>query len=155
PVPLRQVGPFLSVRRHQPGIRGLQDRRDHQAGVANGLSRLVLPSAGADGAMPTRCVEEQAMNPSWISPRVTRCLAALRPLALIAGAQAKEGDQAPQWRNGKEVYDKVCGLCHKPSVGVGTVLEGRELPVEYLKFIVRNGLNAMPAFPDSHVDDQS
>ena len=95
------------------------------------------------------------MKPSRISPRTTRCLAAVLPLALIAGVQAKEADQVPQWRNGEEVYEKVCGQCHKPSVGVGTVLEGRELPVEYLKFIVRNGLNAMPAFPDSHVDDQS
>lgn len=96
------------------------------------------------------------MKQSRISPRAIRCLAALLPLALLAGTvQAKEGGQTSQWRSGKEVYEKVCGYCHKPSVGVGTVLEGRELPVEYLKVIVRNGLNAMPAFPESHVDDLS
>lgn len=95
------------------------------------------------------------MKPSRISLSTSRCLAALLPLALIVGAQAKEAEKAPQWRSGKDVYDKVCGHCHKPSVGVGTVLEGRDLPIEYLKVIVRNGLNAMPAFPESYVDDLS
>lgn len=61
--------------------------------------------------------------------------------------------EAPQWGSGKELYDKVCGHCHKPEVGVGTVLEGRVLPPEYLQVIVRNGFNAMPAFPASWVDD--
>jgi mono/diheme cytochrome c family protein len=61
----------------------------------------------------------------------------------------------PQWRSGEDLYNKVCGYCHKPAVGVGTVLEGRELPVVYLKAIVRHGLNAMPAFPASYVDDAS
>lgn len=96
------------------------------------------------------------MQQSRIASRHARCLAALPALVLLAvPVQAQAAEQAPQWRNGKEVYDKVCGQCHKPSVGVGTGLEGRELPVDYLKFIVRNGLNAMPAFPESHVDDLS
>lgn len=76
-------------------------------------------------------------------------------LILTLLAASANAEQTPQWRSGQEVYDKVCGHCHKPAVGVGTVLEGRELPVEYLKVIVRNGLNAMPAIPESHVDDLS
>lgn len=59
----------------------------------------------------------------------------------------------PQWGSGKNLYDKVCGHCHKPAVGVGTLLEGRELPPEYIKAIVRNGFNGMPAFPASYIDD--
>ncbi|MFZ1839354.1 MAG: cytochrome c, partial [Dokdonella sp.] len=31
--------------------------------------------------------------------------------------------------------------------------KGGELPVEYLKVMVRNGFNSMPAFPASYVDD--
>lgn len=75
------------------------------------------------------------------------------PLAVLA-SPSQAADQ-PQWRSGEDLYNKVCGYCHKPAVGVGTVLEGRELPVVYLKTIVRHGLNAMPAFPASYVDDVS
>lgn len=57
------------------------------------------------------------------------------------------------WRSGEALYEKVCGHCHRPAVGVGTVLEGRQLPLEYLKLIVRNGFMAMPAFPETYVDD--
>lgn len=71
---------------------------------------------------------------------------------LVAPIHAQE---PPQWRSGEDLYNNVCGYCHKPEVGVGTVLQGRELPVEYLKVMVRNGFNAMPAFPDSFVDDAS
>lgn len=75
------------------------------------------------------------------------------PFALLtAPAQAQDDSQ---WGNGKNLYDKVCGHCHAPEVGVGTVIAGRGLPVEYIRFIVRNGLNAMPAFPASYIDDES
>lgn len=59
------------------------------------------------------------------------------------------------WQSGKDVYDKVCGYCHAPEAGVGTVLAGRELPEIYLIGILRSGLNAMPAFPASFIDDES
>ena len=77
--------------------------------------------------------------------------ATLSLAVLVAPAQAEQ--QQPQWRSGADLYNNVCGYCHKPEVGVGTVLQGRELPVEYLKIMVRNGFNAMPAFPASFVDD--
>lgn len=60
-----------------------------------------------------------------------------------------------QWGSGENLYNKLCGYCHKPEVGVGPVLEGRGLPEVYIKFIVRNGFNAMPAFPASYIDDES
>jgi mono/diheme cytochrome c family protein len=75
------------------------------------------------------------------------------PLALLPGP-AQSGEEL-QWRSGEDLYNKVCGHCHNPEVGVGTVLHGRELPLDYLKYIVRNGLNSMPAFPESFVDDLS
>ena len=76
----------------------------------------------------------------------------LPPLMFLATAAEAEGSH---WASGKDLYDKVCGYCHKPEVGVGTVIEGRGLPAEYIKFIVRNGFNAMPAFPASYIDDES
>lgn len=68
---------------------------------------------------------------------------------------ADDAQAESQWGSGKNLYDKVCGHCHKPEVGVGPVLEGRGLPEVYIKAIVRNGFNAMPAFPASYVDDES
>lgn len=62
---------------------------------------------------------------------------------------------ASQWGSGKNLYDKVCGHCHAPEVGVGTQIQGRDLPVDYVRFIVRNGINGMPAFPASYIDDAS
>ncbi|MFO7305791.1 MAG: cytochrome c [Gammaproteobacteria bacterium] len=80
-------------------------------------------------------------------------LAASLPLSFCASVvQAQEGGR---WSSGALLYEKVCGHCHKPEVGVGTLLEGRELPPEYVTYIVRNGLNAMPAFPASFIDDES
>ena len=74
------------------------------------------------------------------------------PLAMLpAAVQAEES----QWDSGEALYNKVCGHCHSPEVGVGTAIQGRALPVEYIKFIVRNGFNAMPAFPASFIDDES
>lgn len=60
-----------------------------------------------------------------------------------------------QWGSGKNLYDKVCAHCHAPEVGVGTAIQGRGLPEPYIKYVIRHGLNAMPAFPASYIDDQS
>lgn len=73
------------------------------------------------------------------------------PLAWLGSAVQAES----QWGSGENLYNKVCGYCHNPEIGVGPVLQGRGLPEAYIKFIVRNGFNAMPAFPASYIDDES
>ena len=79
-----------------------------------------------------------------------------RSQATQSGDQSRSQAQSgSQWGGGKNLYEKVCGYCHDPEVGVGTVLAGRELPAVYLNGIVRSGLNAMPAFPASFIDDES
>ena len=89
-------------------------------------------------------------------------MASVLPFALLAActhAQKQEAQQEgswdSRWASGKELYEKVCGQCHDPSVGVGTLIQGRDLPASYVQFIVRNGFNAMPAFPASYIDDES
>lgn len=77
--------------------------------------------------------------------------AAALPLAGATGSAHAES----QWGSGQNLYNKLCGYCHKPEVGVGPVLEGRGLPEAYVRSIVRSGFNAMPAFPASYVDDES
>jgi len=69
------------------------------------------------------------------------------------GADQKEVPQAGfAWKDGAEVYTKVCVLCHDTKVG--PVLRGRDLDPLYIKLMVRNGSRAMPAFRASEIDDQ-
>ncbi len=62
-----------------------------------------------------------------------------------------------KWKDGAEVYGKVCGYCHEPHAGtqVGPKIRGRELPPAYIRAIVRNGNRAMPSFRASEIDDAS
>jgi mono/diheme cytochrome c family protein len=57
------------------------------------------------------------------------------------------------WKDGQEVYAKVCGYCHDQ--GVGPVIRGRALPSVYVRSMVRNGVRAMPAFRIAEIDDES
>ena len=93
------------------------------------------------------CLTGKAVNRA--APLLIALLASLLPHASV------QGQEEPQWSSGKDVYDKVCGYCHAPEVGVGTLLAGRILPEPYVIAIVRSGLNAMPAFPASFIDDES
>lgn len=54
---------------------------------------------------------------------------------------------------GKRMYEKTCALCHE--IEVGPDLFGRSLPADYVSHVVRNGFNGMPAFPHTHVDDET
>ncbi|WP_041646473.1 c-type cytochrome [Aromatoleum aromaticum] len=76
-----------------------------------------------------------------------------RRLAVFVGAAALmvAGGAHAEWRDGDEVYDKVCGYCHEANVG--PVLKGRALPAEYIERVVRLGNRAMPAFRQSEIDD--
>lgn len=62
-------------------------------------------------------------------------------------------DKGFRWRDGAEIYSKVCSYCHEGQVGPR--LFGRELPPEYIRAIVRNGNRAMPPFRSSEIDDES
>lgn len=73
-------------------------------------------------------------------------LACLLSLAAWAGPN-------DSWKNGEEIYTKVCGYCHQ--TGIGPVIKGRRLPAEYTTRVVRYGFRAMPAFPASFIDDQA
>jgi mono/diheme cytochrome c family protein len=90
-----------------------------------------------------------------ISSVAMRALAAGVTLPLVLLPTAAQAESEPQWRSGQYLYDNVCGHCHAPEVNVGPSLGGRGLPEAYIKAIVRNGFNAMPAFPASYVDDES
>lgn len=54
-------------------------------------------------------------------------------------------------RSGERLAHETCLLCH--GTGVGPDLDQQEVPFETLRFMVRNGLNAMPAFRQSELSD--
>ena len=79
---------------------------------------------------------------------------------VVVGALAGAVWAAPQqpveqgfaWKDGAEVYTKVCALCHESNTG--PAVRGRGLDPMYIRLIVRNGYRAMPAFRASEIDDE-
>ncbi|MBU6480398.1 MAG: c-type cytochrome [Nitrospirae bacterium] len=57
------------------------------------------------------------------------------------------------WKDGAEVYAKVCAFCHEAKVG--PTIRGRGLDPAYIRFVVRHGNRAMPAFRTAEIDDES
>ena len=64
------------------------------------------------------------------------------------------------WKNSQEVYTKVCAYCHDISVGPDSVKikfdkDSVDFRTEHIIKTVREGLNAMPAFRKTEIDDAS
>ncbi len=68
-------------------------------------------------------------------------------------AQDEKNSQGFAWKDGAEIYAKICAYCHEAHVG--PQIRNRELPAEYIRAVVRNGNRAMPAFRPSEIDDVS
>jgi mono/diheme cytochrome c family protein len=96
---------------------------------------------------------------------VSGFLSALITVAAITAGTIHVARAAPpeiasdtfKWKNGAEVYDKICAYCHEPHVGtqVAPKIRGRDLPPAYIHTVVRNGNRAMPSFRASEIDDAS
>lgn len=74
-------------------------------------------------------------------------------IAVGASAAPPEPQSNFRWKDGPEVYAKVCSYCHDQQIG--PVIRGRSLPPAYISAVVRNGNRAMPAFRASEIDDES
>lgn len=70
-----------------------------------------------------------------------------------AGAALARLDDTKSFASGEEAFDKVCGRCHV--TGVGPDLFAGEYDIDSLRHFVRNGYLAMPAFPESALDDKT
>lgn len=68
-------------------------------------------------------------------------------------AQDEKNNPGLAWKDGAEIYTKVCAYCHEAQVG--PQIRHRNLPETYIRAIVRNGNRAMPAFRSSEIDDES
>ena len=84
-------------------------------------------------------------------------LAAVVAIGIAAKVAGAAPEEAPKpgfaWKNGAEVYAKICALCHETAVG--PAIRGRGLDPTYIQLIVRHGNRAMPAFRASEINDQS
>lgn len=56
---------------------------------------------------------------------------------------------------GREAFLHHCHQCHpNGAAGLGPTITGRSLPDGLIRFQVRNGLGAMPAFDEGHISDE-
>lgn len=73
--------------------------------------------------------------------------AGLAALSLTAVAQQPQQTTSA----GQRFYEKTCAKCHE--TGIGPVIRGRGLTPEVVTFFARTGVNAMPAFRVTDIDD--
>lgn len=85
------------------------------------------------------------------------------PVLLAACAPAYRGEplygpldtSAPEVAFGQQVFDINCSQCHPGgSSGLGPALNNKPLPPGLIKFQVRHGLGAMPAFSQERLSDE-
>ncbi len=82
------------------------------------------------------------------------CLGVLLTLPLQLSAERN-------WNSAQEAYTKVCAYCHNTGVGPDSVkikIEGEEgikFRADSIVQVVRSGLNAMPAFRKTEIDDKT
>lgn len=63
--------------------------------------------------------------------------------------------ESPQVRKGQQVFMRHCHQCHPGgTAGVGPALNNKPLPGFLIKFQVRHGLGAMPAFSEEHISSE-
>ena len=67
-------------------------------------------------------------------------------------------DARPAFASGQEAWEKTCARCHTTPGGTQDQSVGPDLSLNAynemaIRFFVRNGFNAMPAFPASALDD--
>jgi len=91
-------------------------------------------------------------NAFSVALTLTTLVAVGVPAAAAWAASQQPAEQGFAWKEGAEVYTKICALCHETTIG--PVLRGRDLDPLYIRLVVRNGNRAMPAFRASEIDDQ-
>lgn len=94
-------------------------------------------------------------------------MVALAALAPLCGTRAAEAEENTGVERGRRVYQNYCAYCHEPGAGhpgtqllqlkrgasAALVRGRRELPAEYIRVVVRNGLIEMPPIRPSEVSD--
>lgn len=77
---------------------------------------------------------------------------AARPVSPApANPAANQAYSAGHWRDGPQIFEKICSACH--TIGVGPELRGRGLPPEAIIAVVRSGSGPMPSFRQTDFSD--
>jgi mono/diheme cytochrome c family protein len=83
-------------------------------------------------------------------------------LSLTAGCSARRSepvagplhDTSSEVRQGEIAFDEHCSHCHPGGEkGLGPAINNKPLPGFLIKFQVRHGIGAMPAFSDREIGD--
>ena len=107
------------------------------------------------------------MRPRAISPGMP-CLALLvlllaAPIVLLAGCSARRSEPvvgpldlpSADVRQGEVAFDRHCSHCHPGGErGLAPAINNKPLPGFLIKFQVRRGIGAMPAFSEQEIGDQ-
>jgi mono/diheme cytochrome c family protein len=97
---------------------------------------------------------KKTTSESRFSALVLAAVIAFGVVACVAwGKPQQAAEHGFAWKDGAEVYEKVCAFCHETKIG--PTIRGRGLDPIYVSFMVRNGLRAMLAFREAEIDDQS
>lgn len=68
--------------------------------------------------------------------------------------EGTDAAQAAQVERGREVFARHCYQCHPGgAAGLAPAINDKPLPEAMIKFQVRNGLGAMPAFDEERISD--
>lgn len=87
----------------------------------------------------------------------------LTALLLISGCSARRSEPiapplsitSPALIRGEEVFTKQCHQCHpKGEAGLGPAINNKPLPGWLIRFQVRHGFGAMPAFSEKEISDR-
>jgi mono/diheme cytochrome c family protein len=85
-------------------------------------------------------------------------LLGLLGVALATGCSARRSepiDTSPEVARGGIAFDRHCSHCHPGGErGLAPALNDKPLPGFLIRFQVRHGAGAMPAFPRQTIDDQ-
>ena len=77
--------------------------------------------------------------------------------SLVVGIAWAAPQQTPgpgfAWKDGAQVYAKICAHCHES--GVGPAIRGRGLDPAVITYFARHGSRAMPAFRAAEIDDEA
>ena len=58
-------------------------------------------------------------------------------------------------REGKILFDTFCNSCHpNGTAGLGPAINNKPLPGFAIRFQIRNGIGAMPAFDEEQISDE-
>lgn len=96
----------------------------------------------------------------WLLAQPALAASPAKPAPAETSAPAETLDQRRSFASGQEAWEKVCARCHtvegkSDAFSVGPDLSVNEYDADTLRFFIRNGHLAMPAFPGSAFDDAS